>query len=230
MCVLMLSPRTTVKTEDIIGFGSLLSETSARHTFPQLHDFHFVRVHGYRRVMTHPASIFFQRGIAVAATKEFSSLSTEAHEGAHFVASVFQIDGLDLEAYVEREEEFDFMCADYTGLDDPSETGTGLMCARSTDAAYLARWGQSIMDERYGAYGITSVWDAWHPGSGILPCPVYLRHCMLAATAQGSRVLDSFLDETFLSDRVTTVRQHLHARPDIMETEPPAHLIGRYSG
>jgi hypothetical protein len=47
------------------------------------------------------AAIFFERGIAVAATQEFSSLSTEAHAPSQFVASVFEIDGLDLAAFVE---------------------------------------------------------------------------------------------------------------------------------
>ena len=48
----------------ILGFGSLLSEQSSRLTFPDLENFRLVRVPNYRRLMQHPASIFFQRGIA----------------------------------------------------------------------------------------------------------------------------------------------------------------------
>ncbi len=40
----------------------------------------------------------------------------------------------------------------------------------------------------------------------------------------------SFLDSTFLADRVTTVRQHLEADPAILDELPPPELIGRYSG
>lgn len=49
----------------ILGFGSLLSEKSARLTFPHLANFRLGRVGPkYRRVFGHPASIFFQRDIA----------------------------------------------------------------------------------------------------------------------------------------------------------------------
>jgi hypothetical protein len=107
----------------VLGFGSLLSETSARHTFPRLHDFHLVQVHDYRRVFTHPASIFFERGIANFETKEFSSLSTEKNEGSRFTASVFEIDDVSLEEFIKREEEFDFVSAPFVGLDNTTESG-----------------------------------------------------------------------------------------------------------
>ena len=61
----------------VIGFGSLLSEKSARSTFPSLSDFKPVRVDGYRRVFTHPTAIFFERGIADKESKRMASLSIE---------------------------------------------------------------------------------------------------------------------------------------------------------
>ena len=42
----------------ILGFGSLLSEQSARTTFPDLDRFRLVRVHDYRRVFAHAGGIF----------------------------------------------------------------------------------------------------------------------------------------------------------------------------
>ncbi|KAE9036362.1 hypothetical protein PR003_g9648 [Phytophthora rubi] len=54
----------------IVGFGSLLSEASARSTFGDgVRNFRLARVLDYRRVFAHPASIFFQRGIANLQTK-----------------------------------------------------------------------------------------------------------------------------------------------------------------
>ena len=38
----------------------------------------------------------------------------------------------------------------------------------------------------------------------------------------------SFLDHTFLSDRVTPLRNHLVNHPNIMEEHPPASLAERY--
>jgi hypothetical protein len=55
--------------------------------------------------------------------------------------------------------------------------------------------------------------------------------CNFAYLAQqGQEVADRFLDETLLSDRVTTLRTYLELHPEIMDEQPPDHLIGRYSG
>ena len=45
----------------VAGFGSLLSESSARSTFPDLRNFRAGKVRGYRRIFAHTASVFFQR-------------------------------------------------------------------------------------------------------------------------------------------------------------------------
>jgi hypothetical protein len=71
--------------------------------------------------------------------------------------------------------------------------------------------------------------------------PVYLRHCVLAAwncDSEGSWSKDgvggiaynSFLDQTFLVDRVTTIREYINQYPEVMETEPPDSLKERYNG
>ena len=67
----------------------------------------------------------------------------------------------------------------------------------------------------------------------LLPCPVYARHCVLAAGRDGvpAGARTSFLDETFLSDRVTTLRAYLAgAGAHVMASEPPEHLKHRYGG
>ena len=48
----------------VAGFGSLLSETSARSTFPQLRDFRQGRLRGWRRVFAH------QVGVGLAGRRE----------------------------------------------------------------------------------------------------------------------------------------------------------------
>lgn len=64
----------------------------------------------------------------------------------------------------------------------------------------------------------------------MLPCRVYLRHCYLAAQKLGPEAHESFLDGTFLSDRQTTIREHLAKDPTILDELPPPNLVGRYSG
>ncbi len=64
----------------------------------------------------------------------------------------------------------------------------------------------------------------------LLPCPVYLRHCVLSAEKMGAEAYDSFLDSTYLGDRRTTIRSHLEKRPDILTELPPEHRRERYGG
>lgn len=71
---------------------------------------------------------------------------------------------------------------------------------------------------------------------GSLVCGCHRLHpkpdCVLAAKGFCAEAYDSFLDNTYLAGRMTTVRQYLqqHRRP--MEELPPPELelVGRYSG
>jgi len=133
-----------------------------------------------------------------------------------------------MEAFREREEEFDLAMVPYTALDG-SPAGVGMLCKASTDAAYVERWGSSRFETLYHANGLETIWG-WSLNSGLRPCGCYLRHCALAAEKLGPVAQASFLDETFLCDRTTTVRQYLAANPHVMTAEPPEALRERYSG
>lgn len=265
----------------ILGFGSLLSLKSARLTFPSLKNFRYGRVPNHRRVFSHPASIFFQRGIANLDTLEMSSLSCEYVKGHSFVCSVFEVldEGLSVyqdisedtatkstkwipsQAFLEREEEFEIAMVPYDELilSDNENNATdvvsnaadtsltiklGLICRRSTDEAYISLWGKDHFERQYLKYGVQSIWN-WSHDSGLRPCPVYLRHCVLASrNAKIGGINDcspdvesadgfcytSFLDETYLIDRKTTVRKYLSKYPPIMNLEPPEELRDRYGG
>jgi hypothetical protein len=222
----------------ILGLGSLLSERSSRMTFPALQNFRLGRIPNYRRVFGHPAPIFFQRGIANQETKEMSSLSAEYVEGhPGFVCTIYEVPnddmmeagGMPSKAYLEREEEFDIIPVPYIDFETGEEKQGGILCARFTDDGYIARWGKERFEKHYGTYGIDTIWG-WKRDSGLLPCATYLRHCTLAAKSMGPACYDSFLDETFLADRTTTIRTYLAANPQIMTTEPPPELAVRYGG
>ena len=109
------------------------------------------------------------------------------------------------------------------------EPGLGILCTRSTDEAYLQQWGRERFDEHFTKYGVDTIWN-WAPDSGLRPCPIYLRHCYLAAQGMGDVCFNSFLDETFLVDRKTTIRQYVQEHPEVLETEPPPDLEERYCG
>ncbi|KAL1184228.1 hypothetical protein E1A91_A01G030400v1 [Gossypium mustelinum] len=102
----LLSPSGYIS---ICGFGSLLSERSARSTFPNLLNFRVAKLKGFRRVFAHAAPIFFDRGIAKPETKEISSLSVEPCEGETLIVTVFEIQKSEIPAFMERELEFRFL-------------------------------------------------------------------------------------------------------------------------
>ncbi|KAI8472730.1 MAG: hypothetical protein J3K34DRAFT_412916 [Monoraphidium minutum] len=212
----------------VAGFGSLLSERSARSTFPELQNFRAARLRGWRRVFAHTADVFFARGIARPETGEISSLSCEPAAGADIVVALFEVPFSPdaVRAFIAREHEFRFVAVQPESLDGGKQEQLAVLCARNTDSEYRAR--RCPPDEwarRWGVRGVDRVWR-----DDVLPCRVYLRHCVLAAASLGAEAHASFLDATTLADRRTTVRQYLAAHPGIMEELPPPELAARYSG
>lgn len=209
----------------IVGYGSLLSEVSARGTFPSLSEFQQAEVVGWRRVFCHASPLFLTRGVARVATKEMAALSVERwDETIPLFVSLFRVPEREMPAFYVREEEFEFSWVEVRRGRGGSVSA--LMCVKSSDKAFRARLGSEEMwHEKVTKYGLDSIWT-----DDVLPCRVYLRHCVLAAGRMGPGVLANFLDTTFLSDRCTTVRQYLVANPDIMEEEAPELWKDRYSG
>ena len=218
----------------IVGLGSLLSERSSRTTFPNLDNFRLGRVHGYRRVFAHSAAIFVERGIADLASLQFCSLSAEPCEGASFVCTVFEVEDEGMDRFREREEEFELVIVPVSSLEAepawvPPPTCTGLLCCRSSDEAYIRTWGEERFARKWRDNGLETIWN-YTPDSGVRPCAVYLRHCVLAAERMGEACHASFLDDTYLVDRSTTIRQYLARHPEVMSTPPPPALAERYGG
>jgi hypothetical protein len=153
------------------------------------------------------------------------------------MAVAFEIEGESKESWLKREEEFNFCLAPYTLVaTEKKEEGEWLICARATDDVYIARWGREQYLERLSRYNLPGIWSR-EGGLGsddihknILPCSVYLRHCVLGAKSMSDDCLQSFLDETYLVDRTTTIREYLDIHPEIMQTLPPESVRGRYSG
>ena len=95
-----------------------------------------------------------------------------------------------------------------------------IMFTASTDA----ETPKKVLDA-LSSHGVAGCWR-----DDVLPCRVYLRHCVLASQNRGPDCHENFLDHTWLADRTTTIRQHLAANPGIMEELPPESLKERYSG
>lgn len=81
----------------ILAYGALLSERSARLTFPLLRNFRLARVQGYRRVFAHPHFFLITQGIVdPTSTSNIGSLSAEKWDGSSgFVVAAFDVDMTD---------------------------------------------------------------------------------------------------------------------------------------
>ena len=60
----------------------MVAERSARSTFPDLEGFRVAALRGFRRVFAHAAPIFFERGIAVEATKVLTIIDSSVRLNA----------------------------------------------------------------------------------------------------------------------------------------------------
>ena len=248
----------------ILSYGALMSQPSARLTFPDLRNFRLVRVRGYRRVFASPHLFLIRRGVVDPhATLRLATLSAEpvpkntdksncnggseggAMRRTSFVAAAFEVE-LDAEqraAFVAREPEYAFAAVPFEPLSptavvtepgaaaaatECSDDNLGVLCIASTDAALRRH-------RRIGApadFGLSSIWH-WHQDSGLLPCDVYLRHVLLAVRKAGAAAEESFMEDTLLCDRRTTLAQYLatSAQQDaVMCAEPPLDLAARFNG
>jgi hypothetical protein len=211
----------------ILGYGALLSEPSARLTFPNLSDFRLVRVKHFRRIFRHPHVFLIQEGVVKPQeTLRIASLSAEPAENRSFVAAAFSVslDDGQRAAFVARELLYHITTASYFDLDTDVQLGDGVICAANTD---------DLLPEHTRVphgWGIDSVWS-WEEDSGLLPADVYLRHCLLAVRKAGVVAEQSFLNDTTLIDRKTTLADYMKSDGGrVMASLPPSHLLARFNG
>lgn len=222
----------TYKTsdQDVLQAGDVSSRTpltySSSEALPGT-----LQLHSTRAALTDTFSNTCESGVFSCrpATGEISSLSCEPCPGHEVVVSLFEVEysAAAVTAFIEREHEFRFVAVTPFTLDGQQLDGhRAVICAKNTDEHYRAtRCPQAEFERRWGQYGVDRVWR-----DDVLPCRVYLRHCVLAAQSFCPEAYNSFLDNTFLADRSTTVRQYLELHPEIMQELPPNELVQRYNG
>ncbi|BAT77099.1 hypothetical protein VIGAN_01518800 [Vigna angularis var. angularis] len=242
----------------ICGYGSLLSERSARSTFPNLVNFRIARLTGFRRLFNSVGAIFFTHGVANIKTEEIAGLSVEPCEGETIILVVFEIKKTEIPAFIERERAYRFLAVSYCSLlcsgdngifntcfkssnlfcflqvvpeslDGKPFTNPAVLCASYSDEEFFKFKCTEGREKYFERYGKYKIHKIWR--DDVLPCRVYLRHCALGAKSLGEEVYNNFLDHTFLGDRKTTIRQYFEkAGSKIMEEEPPESLKTRYGG
>lgn len=196
----------------VIGYGSLLSEQSARETVPELQNFRLVEVPGYRRIFNKVGIVFFSRHGAHETDLEIASCSTEPDENVSIICSQFECGEQAFRTLYEREHRFRW--AEVSTVDCMGERALGRICTGFNDQDY--RLNKCITDDEYhnrvGQFYSGQIWR-----DDILPFPRYLAFCLQAAERQGKEVLDNFLDSSFLADGITNIRTYLQATPALAD-------------
>ena len=251
----------TGPTTTVLGYGALLSEESSRLTFPDLINFRLVRVKGYRRIFRHPHLFLLKQGVVdPTTTLEIASLSAEKvdddESSCSFIAAAFDIPSSlftnqQRQAFIDREPEYYITTVKYYDVNDDTIClgDNGVICLANEDSAVpkeisdIAKTAASestLGDSKFQ----NTVWN-WTEDSNLLPARIYLRHCLLSVQKAAASeypstssndiniAAESFLNDTYLIDRQTTLREYLN-RPGvhdkIMNSRPPEHLVSRYSG
>lgn len=206
----------------VFGYGSLMSEASARQTMPCLRRFGVARVRGLRRIFNLVSISLLRSGQTAVGDKELAAVAAEPagdDERSELLGSVFEIPARDLEAYREREHRYRFAQVEAQVLDASRRvvaTVTAEICLRSSDAEYREKCGsREEYHRRVGQFYAGALWR-----DDVLPASGYLRLCLDAAAALGADILDNFLDSSLLADGVTTIREYLRRRPDLWAWPP----------
>ena len=208
----------------IVAYGALLSEASSRVTFPSLSNFRLVRVRGMRRLFGMTHLFLTSEGIADMRTLRCAALSVERADDCSFIGAAYEVE-LDDEqraAFCEREMGYDITTCSFSEMPAEAPSGTGVICAASSDHQLGADFPWPP--------GVSTIWD-WSPSSGLRPADVYLRHCLLAMAKIGGEAEHSFLHDTTLVDRKTSLHQYLTTeRKVVMAATPPTALATRFGG
>ncbi len=199
----------------VVGYGSLLSEASARETVPALENYRLVRVPGYRRVFDKVGIVFISRHGESPDSLELASCSTEADAGCEIIAAQFECSEQDFLQLYEREHRYRWIEVE-THHCQNGEAGLGRMCTGYSDREY--RLNKCVTEAEYhnrvGQYYQGELWR-----KDILPNPRYLGFCLQAAASQGGGVLDNFLDSSFTAAGLS-LREYLRQRPELMSDTP----------
>jgi hypothetical protein len=125
----------------ILGFGSLVSESSAKMSF-ELTNFRLGSITGYRRVFNRSDWINISLGLARIETGEVCSVSLAKTEETDIISRIALMDvdaGDGLRGFLNREATYDIFEVPY--VDDNGDTGVALACGECSDDVIRELWG-----------------------------------------------------------------------------------------
>lgn len=199
----------------ILGLGSLLSETSARQSCPDLYNFRLAKVSGYRRVFNKIDSALVCSGESPADSRKCACLSAvPTSDIASMIVTACEIPLSNWAGFVLREFEYRLVPVTYTELNDNNKGGEAVLCMGDyttdeacehimyADAMRLQRWRE------FRAYYSGLMWR-----NDLLPKPSYLRFCLETARAYSHQIYHNFITTTFVADG-RTIAEYIDSEND----------------
>lgn len=186
------------------GYGSLVYENWAKASVPELQNFSFYNLTGYRRVFgkVHPFCIY--RNEANWDTMEAAACFIEPDPESKLIVSGFEVPASE---YPElRKRECDYREITVTLKNNDATKTAKVFEGYGTDANFPApladiysHWPWMIQKYQGDIYR-----------NDILPSQPYLWRCLSAHALAGDEALNNFLDTTYLADRKTTLRTYIN--------------------
>ena len=202
----------------IFGYGSLMSAQSAAKTM-DVANLRAGILFDYRRTSNLVSISSIKAGTADLETLECAALSIAPSSSSSGKDSVcgclFEITEKDLGPYIEREHRYAVEEVDVYDITSKN-TRKALTVVARTDEAYRAIMDDREYYQRVGQYYDGSLWGR----TDVLPLRTYTNNAILAAQELGGNAwVENFLDQTFLGDGSTTIREYYEQYPERMFPE-----------
>ena len=201
----------------VFGYGSLMSQLSARSTMPSLQWFMPAILHEHKRTFSLVSISGLIRGGANQETLEMAALGINPSPTHNVYGCAFDISAAEMAAYVEREHRYRLVDihVNIEGMLHPAVTVVPYASNEEYRAAKFAD-DEVGWHERVGQHYSGPLFDR----RDVWPMRAYLRDCLAAAASLGGRAwLVNFLDESFCSDGATSIRSYISAHPDRVSLE-----------
>lgn len=204
----------------VFGYGSLMSPNSSNRTMPTAKNHRKGSLEGYLRIFSLVSIVGLKKGDSNIDTLEMAALAIKPKPNCIVKGNLFDIPIDELPAYFEREHRYKKLklpIVDH-GVDGKSNTLiSAWVCIEQTNEEYRSTMNNEEWDERIGQYynndppGYGKLWGRLD----IFPMRNYLINCLNAAfELGGNNYITNLLDEGYIADGITTIREYILKYPD----------------
>lgn len=206
----------------LFGYGSLLDFNSVLSTLPSATSFRKAALIGYRRHYNLVSVGAIIHGSCNLETLEVAALSIRPDSGSLVLGSIFEINSDEFIPYLEREHRYKAVQVDSI-YDSKGTKLQAWTVIEQTDDEYRRGMDAEEYHSRVGKYYNGELWGR----KDIFPLRSYMINSLLASyRLGGDEYLCNMLDQTYLADQSTTLREYINKVRDRF----PEDFLGLVSG